>query len=79
MVKILDCTLRDGGYHTNWYFNKILVDSYIIACNDLPVDYLEVGYRSISLEGYYGEYLSPCLCHAMIKGTNKQEACHHTQ
>jgi 4-hydroxy 2-oxovalerate aldolase len=55
-IKILDCTLRDGGYYTNWDFDRKLVDSYIKSCNDLPVDYLEVGYRSIPLKGYYGEY-----------------------
>lgn len=56
MVKILDCTLRDGGYYTNWDFNKNLVDHYIKAMNHLPVEYLEVGYRSIPLNGYYGKY-----------------------
>jgi 4-hydroxy 2-oxovalerate aldolase len=55
-MKILDCTLRDGGYYTNWDFDRKLVDTYIQACNDLPVDYLEVGYRSIPLKGYSGEY-----------------------
>jgi len=55
-LKILDCTLRDGGYYTNWDFDRNLVDTYITAFNDLPVDYLEVGYRSIPLNGYYGEY-----------------------
>jgi 4-hydroxy 2-oxovalerate aldolase len=55
-MKILDCTLRDGGYYTNWDFDRTLVDAYIKAFNDLPIDYLEVGYRSISLDGYYGEY-----------------------
>ncbi|MHC0441175.1 aldolase catalytic domain-containing protein [Flavobacterium sp. 3-210] len=55
-MKILDCTLRDGGYYTNWDFDKNLVDTYIAAMNDLPVDYLEVGYRSPKLSGYYGEY-----------------------
>lgn len=54
--KILDCTLRDGGYYTNWDFDKTLVDSYITAMNNLPVEYLEVGYRSPKLSGYYGEY-----------------------
>jgi 4-hydroxy 2-oxovalerate aldolase len=54
--KILDCTLRDGGYYTNWDFNKNLVDSYLTAMNNLPVEYLEVGYRSPKLSGYYGEY-----------------------
>ncbi|PPZ90581.1 hypothetical protein C3729_12670 [Cloacibacterium normanense] len=56
MIKILDCTLRDGGYYTNWDFDRKLVDTYIHACNNLPVDYLEVGYRSVPLEGYLGEY-----------------------
>ena len=55
-IKILDCTLRDGGYYTNWDFDRNLVDSYVKACNDLPINYLEVGYRSIPLDGYYGEY-----------------------
>lgn len=55
-MKILDCTLRDGGYYTNWDFDRNLVDAYINASNDLPVDYLEVGYRSIPLDGYYGEF-----------------------
>jgi len=55
-MKILDCTLRDGGYYTNWDFEQPLVDTYLKAFNDLPADYLEVGYRSIPLDGYYGEY-----------------------
>lgn len=53
---ILDCTLRDGGYYTNWDFDRNLVDVYMKACNDLPIDYLEVGYRSVPLKGYYGAY-----------------------
>ena len=27
--KILDCTLRDGGYYTNWDFKPQLVDKYL--------------------------------------------------
>lgn len=56
MFKILDCTLRDGGYYTNWDFDKNLVETYLTAMNNLPVEYLEVGYRSPKLSGYYGEY-----------------------
>jgi len=55
-MQILDCTLRDGGYYTNWDFNRNLVDTYLNSMNDLPINYLEVGYRSIPLEGYFGEY-----------------------
>ncbi|MCC5921006.1 MAG: aldolase catalytic domain-containing protein [Cyclobacteriaceae bacterium] len=56
MTKILDCTLRDGGYYTNWDFSDNLVDHYLAACNDVPIDYLEVGYRSPQLKGYLGKY-----------------------
>ena len=55
-IKILDCTLRDGGYYNNWDFDETTVDSYIEAMNNLPIDYIEIGYRSIKLEGYLGEY-----------------------
>lgn len=56
MFKILDCTLRDGGYYTNWDFGKPLVDQYLASMNNLPVDYLEIGYRSPSMKGYLGKY-----------------------
>lgn len=55
-MKILDCTIRDGGYYTNWDFDKKLVDIYIEACNKLPIDYLEIGYRSNQQDGYLGEF-----------------------
>lgn len=55
-TKILDCTLRDGGYYTNWDFDKKLVVNYCKLMENLPVDYVEVGYRSIKLEGYLGEF-----------------------
>ena len=55
-MTILDCTLRDGGYYTNWDFDSSLVDTYIKVFNQLPVDYLEVGYRSQLLPGYIGKY-----------------------
>lgn len=55
-MKILDCTLRDGGYYTNWDFNSDLVDTYFRSFNSLPVDYLEIGYRSNPMKEYLGEY-----------------------
>jgi 4-hydroxy 2-oxovalerate aldolase len=55
-MKFLDCTLRDGGYYTNWDFDRSLVDLYINSFNSLPVDYLEIGYRSHKKSGYFGEY-----------------------
>jgi 4-hydroxy 2-oxovalerate aldolase len=55
-LKILDCTLRDGGYYTNWDFDEQLVKDYCSAMESLPIDYVEIGYRSAELEGYLGEY-----------------------
>ena len=55
-MKMLDCTLRDGGYYTNWDFSREIVDSYLHAFNNLPVQYLEVGYRSTPMKEYLGEY-----------------------
>jgi len=55
-MKILDCTLRDGGYYTNWDFEKEIVDQYITSSNVLPIDYLELGYRNIAQKEYMGKY-----------------------
>ncbi len=32
-MQILDCTIRDGGYYTNWDFEILLVDTYLTAAN----------------------------------------------
>ena len=53
---ILDCTLRDGGYYTNWDFDDNIVDSYIKAMNVLPIDYLEIGYRNNPSADYMGKF-----------------------
>jgi 4-hydroxy 2-oxovalerate aldolase len=55
-MKILDCTIRDGGYYTNWDFDQSIVKTYLESFNHLPVEYLEVGYRSEAMEDYLGEY-----------------------
>lgn len=56
MIRILDCTLRDGGYYTNWDFSQELVDEYCATAEVLPLDYVEVGYRSIAMKDYLGKY-----------------------
>jgi 4-hydroxy 2-oxovalerate aldolase len=55
-IKILDCTLRDGGYYTNWDFDDQIVESYCKAIAKLPVEYIEIGYRNGSKSGYFGQY-----------------------
>ena len=39
--KIIDCTLRDGGYYNNWDFNIELIKKYINAVQRAGVDYIE--------------------------------------
>jgi len=46
MVKILDCTLRDGGYFTNWDFEISFVKDVISSLNYSNVDIIELGYKS---------------------------------
>lgn len=55
-MKILDCTIRDGGYYTNWDFDQNLIMDYCKSMEELPIEYIEVGYRSIPLKGYLGKY-----------------------
>lgn len=55
-MKILDCTLRDGGYYTHWDFDKSIARTYFKAFNELPIDYLEIGYRNNPMNEYLGEY-----------------------
>ena len=52
MAEILDCTLRDGGYYTDWDFAEDITRTYVSAVNKLPVDYIEVGYRSLPASSY---------------------------
>lgn len=54
--KILDCTLRDGGYYNNWDFSDSLTETYVNSTNNLPIDYIEIGYRSKKINGYHGKY-----------------------
>ncbi len=45
MVKILDCTIRDGGHLCEWDFKKQLVDDAYITASKTGIDYFEIGYR----------------------------------
>ena len=43
-IKILDCTLRDGGFQNNFNWKDNFVNEYIDLTNNLPLDYIELGY-----------------------------------
>ena len=55
-LKILDCTLRDGGYYNNWNFSIDLINRYLKVMSDIKVDYVEIGFRSLERK----EFRGPC-------------------
>lgn len=57
-TKILDCTLRDGGYYNKWFFDHNLVKSYLNLMNKLNIDYVEIGFRKKDIEKKFGDFFS---------------------
>lgn len=54
-MKILDCTLRDGGYYNNWEFKKNLVKNYLRKISQSGVNIIELGFR-FKNNSKYGDY-----------------------
>ena len=52
-MNILDCTLRDGGYYTDWHFDNELVRRLVKALSNSEVDVIELGYKSPIKGGPY--------------------------
>ena len=55
-LKILDCTLRDGGYYNNWDFSRELIEEYFKAMLAAKIEYVELGFRFLKKDIYLG----PC-------------------
>lgn len=54
-VKLLDCTLRDGGYYNRWDFEPGLVGDYVDAMVRAKVDAVEIGFRNPAWAGFVGK------------------------
>lgn len=54
MIKLLDCTLRDGGYYNDWDFSSQLIRDYLQAMAALGVDFVEIGFRSLENKAFKG-------------------------
>ena len=52
-MNILDCTLRDGGYYTDWHFDNELVRRLVKTLSNSEVDVIELGYKSPIKGGPY--------------------------
>ena len=46
-TKVLDCTLRDGGYYNNWDFPISFVNKYLKAISKTSIKFVEIGFRGI--------------------------------
>jgi len=45
-IKVLDCTIRDGGLINKWQFSDELVRATYQAVCEAGVDYMEIGYKA---------------------------------
>lgn len=55
-IKILDCTLRDGGYYNKWDFNKEIYKKYFFSIKKSKVDAVEIGFRFLPQNNYLGPF-----------------------
>lgn len=55
-IKILDCTIRDGGHLNKWHFNPLCVKASYFAALKSGIDYFEIGYRCPSSVTGLGEF-----------------------
>lgn len=53
-MKLLDCTLRDGGYYNAWDFPVPVIQDYLLAMEASGVDVVELGLRSLKNSGFSG-------------------------
>ena len=53
-MRLLDCTLRDGGYYNRWDFPTVLVRRYARGLVAAGIDTIELGFRTLGAEGYLG-------------------------
>lgn len=55
-MKILDCTLRDGGYYNNWDFPEEIVNAYLKSVKEANIDYVELGLRNFPKNEFLGAF-----------------------
>lgn len=55
-IKILDCTLRDGGYYVNWDFDDYIVKKYIKSIAEANINITEIGFRFFSKNKFMGAH-----------------------
>ena len=56
MTRVLDCTLRDGGYYVNWDFEPDTVRKYLSALSTAKLDIIEIGFRFLPRNKFHGAF-----------------------
>ncbi|WP_243349416.1 aldolase catalytic domain-containing protein [Parabacteroides sp. FAFU027] len=63
-IKVMDCTIRDGGLMNKWQFSDDFVRGVYNACVEAGIDYMEIGYLS-SEKAFDRNEMGPWkFCHA---------------
>ena len=62
-IKVLDCTIRDGGLMNNHHFDDKIVKVVYDTCVAAGVDYMELGYKSSRKGIKQGEHGCWKYCH----------------
>lgn len=55
-IRVLDCTIRDGGLMNNHHFEDHIVTAVYDACAAAGIDYMEIGYRASRTDVQVGEH-----------------------
>lgn len=55
-IRVLDCTIRDGGLMNNHHFEDRVVKAVYATCTASKIDYMEIGYRASRKDIQMGEH-----------------------
>ena len=61
-IKLLDCTIRDGGYVNDWKFTDKQVRECYIACSNSDVEYMEIGFKNFKKPDLLKKYGKSFFC-----------------
>jgi 4-hydroxy 2-oxovalerate aldolase len=56
VMELIDCTFRDGGYHTDWHFELNLVNRYLQELKGSGISNIELGFRSPISNNTFGPH-----------------------
>jgi 4-hydroxy 2-oxovalerate aldolase len=55
-TKLLDCTIRDGGYVNDWNFTQEQMRELYVSLNNANIDYMEIGFKTIKKPEYLKKF-----------------------